>query len=272
MATPQKFRNKPVHPLAFPRAFLSAGFPDVYGKLHGTSLDTSPFSFKLKRIREREETEDLVPPTPGCYAEYMAKTFLRKVASLELEEQILNAGAAVALVGVFFPWVGGEWLGGETVAYPGFRFYTSFLGIAVFFLELFVLLITIIPLTGGPALVRRHNRNAARLLATSQATILILASLSVLTKTTLEFARMELRFGIYVSLIGSLVALLYSFLRYQDQKRREVQDLFQHPEEALLVPLRPLPPQSSVQTALPTEPPPPPEAPQPEEHRTHPRL
>ncbi|PIR52749.1 hypothetical protein COU76_04825, partial [Candidatus Peregrinibacteria bacterium CG10_big_fil_rev_8_21_14_0_10_49_10] len=145
-------------------------------------------------------------------------------------------------------------------------------GIAVFFLELFVLLITIIPLTGGPALVRRHNRNAARLLATSQATILILASLSVLTKTTLEFARMELRFGIYVSLIGSLVALLYSFLRYQDQKRREVQDLFQHPEEALLVPLRPLPPQSSVQTALPTEPPPPPEAPQPEEHRTHPHL
>jgi len=46
MTTPQKFRNKPVHPLTFPRAFLSAGLPDVYGELHGTSLDTSPLPHK----------------------------------------------------------------------------------------------------------------------------------------------------------------------------------------------------------------------------------
>ena len=194
-----------------------------------------------------------------------SKTFFRKIASLELEEQILNAGAFVAMIAVFLPWVGGEWLGGESVAYPGFRFYTAFLGIAVFGLELFVLLITLIPLTGGPTLVKKRNKNLVRFLATAEATILVLASLTVLTKTTLEFARMELRFGIYVSLIGSLVALLYSFLRFQEQKRNEVKDFFHHTEEEHL----PTPAQQqSEQTSIPTAPPPPP-ASEPEEHRLH---
>jgi hypothetical protein len=202
----------------------------------------------------------------------MARSLFHKIASLDLEEKILNAGVLVALIGVFFPWVGGEWLGGESVTYQGFRFYTGFLGIAVFGLELFVLLITLIPLTGGPALVRKQNKNAVRLLATAESTILILASLSVLTKTTLEFARMELRFGIYISLIGSLVALLYSFLRYQDQKRKEVHELFHHPEDTLST--LPTPPeQQSTQTAIPTSSvPPPPDALEPEEHRLHPTL
>lgn len=198
----------------------------------------------------------------------MAKQFIRKISDLELEEQILNLGALVALIGVFFPWVGGEWLGGETVAYPGFRFYTSFLGITVFFLELFVILITLIPLTGGPVLIRKRNKDIVRLLATAQATILILASLSVLTKTTLEFARMELRFGIYISLIGSLVALLYSFLRFQEQRRKDVQNLFHHPEEATTMQSQSQQPQSSVQTSIPSNPPPP-EPTEPEEHRLH---
>ncbi|PIR53203.1 hypothetical protein COU76_02165 [Candidatus Peregrinibacteria bacterium CG10_big_fil_rev_8_21_14_0_10_49_10] len=196
----------------------------------------------------------------------MSKAFFRKVASLELEEKILNTGACIALLGVFFPWVGGEWLGGEAIGYAGFQFYTSFLGLTVIGLELFVLLITLIPLTGGPQLVRKQNRNIVRFLATAEATILILASLSVLTKTTLEFARMELRFGIYVSLIGSLVALLYAFLRFQDQKRKEVQDLFHHPEhsstpaEATKL--------DAAQSGIPVAPSPPPQS-EPEEHPLH---
>ena len=65
---------------------------------------------------------------------------------LELEEKILNAGAVVAIVGVFLPWIGGEQLGGSTVSYSGFGFYTTIIGVSVFALQLFVLLITLIPL------------------------------------------------------------------------------------------------------------------------------
>lgn len=191
----------------------------------------------------------------------MANPFFRKLTGLELEEQILNVSAMVSLIGVLLPWMGGEWLGGDNVTYSGLGFYTSFIGLTVFLLQTFILLITVIPLTGGPVLIRRRHREVVRLGATGLSSILILASLSVLTKVTFEFSRMEIRFGIYVTLVGSLVATLYAFLRFQEQRKSSVQELFHHPEEnAMAVPERnesaPVPP-----------PPPPPPAPEPEEHR-----
>lgn len=190
-------------------------------------------------------------------------TLLRKLAALELEEQILNAGALVALIGVFMPWMGGEWLGGDTVTYSGFVFYTAFLGIAVFLLQVFTLLITIIPLTGGPVIIRRRHRDLVRLCAAGVSAILILSALSVLTKVSFEFSRMEVRFGIYVSLVGTLVTCLYAFLKFQEHHRSQVQELFHHPEDS------PAPSELRETSTPPPPPPPPPPAPEPEEHRLH---
>ena len=193
----------------------------------------------------------------------MASQFLRKLVSLDLEEKILNIGACIALLGVFLPWIGGEQLGGNLVSFSGFGFYTMIIGIVVFGLELFVLLVTIIPLTGGPPLVRKRLREVVRLLATAQATILILASLSVLIRVTLiDLKRMEIRFGIYISLIGSLVALFESFLRFQEQRRSSVQELFHHPEQKVNAASR----EEYFEAPPPTPPPPPPP---PEEHRMY---
>lgn len=162
----------------------------------------------------------------------MPSHFLRKVIALDLEEKILNGGALMTLAGVFLPWIGGEKLGDLTVTYTGFGFYTSFIGIVIFCLSLFTLLITIIPLTGGPVLIRKQYREVVRLCLATTATILIIGALSVLINvTTSDFQRMEIRFGIYLSLIGSLVSLLYTFLRFQEQRRSDVQELFHHPEE-----------------------------------------
>lgn len=189
----------------------------------------------------------------------MASTFLRKLTSLELEEQILNGSAIVSVIGTLLPWMGGEWLGGDNVTYTGLGFYTSFIGLGVLLLQTFVLLITIIPLTGGPVLIKRRHREAIRLAATGLSSILIFAALSVLAKVTLEFSRMGIRFGIYVTLIGSLVATLYAYLRFQEQRKSSVQELFHHPEDAE-VPER-------IETAAPPPPPPPPPPPAAEEHR-----
>jgi len=192
----------------------------------------------------------------------MASNFFRKLLSLELEEKILNIGAFLCLVGVFLPWIGGETLGGIDASHTGFGFYTSFIGIAIFGLQFFVIIITVIPLTGGPILVRRRYREVVRFMATAQAIILILAALSVLIKVTFEFSRLEIRFGIYVSLIGGLVALLYSFLRFQEQRRNEVQELFHHPEEHT----KPVDKQEYFEAPPPPPPPPPPPV---EEHRMY---
>ena len=82
---------------------------------------------------------------PSCYSAFYERTLRPNILKLELEEQILNGGALIGLIGVFLPWLSGEWLGGDAITYSGFGFYTSFLGFAVFFLLLFILGITVIP-------------------------------------------------------------------------------------------------------------------------------
>src|SRR3989338_7621725 len=161
----------------------------------------------------------------------MAQGVLRNVLRLPLEEKILNGGSVAALIGVLSPWISGEWLGGEMVSYTGLGFYTSFIGIAVLFLHLYLLLISVIPLTGGPCLVRKERRQVVRLFVAVIAMVVVLSGLSVLTHFTFDFSRMQIRFGVYLALAGSLVSALYAFLLLQEQKKSQVNDLFHHLDE-----------------------------------------
>lgn len=149
---------------------------------------------------------------------------------LSLEEKILNLGSAVALVCIFFPWVGGEWLGGKHITYSGLGFFTSFIGLTVLLLHLYLILITVIPLTGGPAIVKRHNKDVVRLFVSLLASVLTVAAWSVLTKFTFEF-RLQIAFGLYGTLIGSLVSALYSFLLFQEKRRGEAQEFHHHRDD-----------------------------------------
>ncbi len=193
----------------------------------------------------------------------MPQRIIRTVNSLESEEQFLNGGAILAIIGVFLPWMSGEWLGGDSITYSGFGFYTSFLGLMVFLLALFILLITVVPLLGGPVIVKKRRREIVRLCLSSAATLLVLSALSVLMKVSFEFTRMELRFGIYVTLVGSIVTLVYSLLRFQEQRRSMGQELFRHPEDEEI-------PVGQENLFTPPPPPPPPAAPEPEDHRLYP--
>jgi hypothetical protein len=193
----------------------------------------------------------------------MPARIIRVLQALELEEQILNGAALVGLVGVFLPWINGEWLGGERVTYSGFGFYTSFLGTAVSLLQVFILLVTFLPLFGGPVLLRKRYRETVRMMCALLSTVLVLAALSVLMNVTFEFSRMEVVWGIYVALVGNFVALLYSFLRWQEQRKSQVLELFHHPEDQT-----PLHEEKDVIITPPSPPPPP--APDPEEHRLYP--
>ncbi|MSR87124.1 hypothetical protein EXS70_03050 [Candidatus Peribacteria bacterium] len=193
----------------------------------------------------------------------MQSRFVRSLLSLELEERILNAGALVAVASVFLPWISGEWLGGEMKTYSGLGFYTSFLGLAVFLLNLFILLLTLVPLAGGPMIIRKRYREIIRLLISAQSSVLVLAILTVLTKFTFDFSRMEVRFGIYFCLVGTLVTLFESVLRFLEQRRNSGQELFHHPEDHE--------PVDHKETLIaPPPPPPPPPAPAAEDHPLYP--
>lgn len=193
----------------------------------------------------------------------MESKFSRIWDSIDLEEKILNAAAIVGMIFIFFPWISGEWLGGDAVSYSGVGFYTSFLGIIVLLMLGFVVLTTLSPLLGGPVILRRKHKETVRFVLSVQATVLVLASLSVLTKITYEFTRMEIRFGIYLTLIGCLVTTLYCFLRWQEQRRSGSQEVFHHPEDNA-------PEEQIVESSIPPPPPPPPPPPlEPEEHNIH---
>lgn len=158
----------------------------------------------------------------------MPRDILQKLARLDIEEKILNLGCGIAIIGVFFPWFSGEWLGGASKSFSGFGFYTGFLGLAIFVINIYIIMITLLPLTGGPTLIKRHQKEYMRLKLCAVSTILTLSAMTVLAKITLDFARMQMRFGIYLTLIGTTIALLYAFLRSQSQRSREVHDLFHH--------------------------------------------
>lgn len=192
----------------------------------------------------------------------MPNSVLRKLTGLDLEEKILNIGSIAAFLGVFMPWAGGEWLGGDSVTYSGFGFYTAYLGIAIFVIHLGILALTISPASGGPALIRKERKDLVRLIAAGQATVLALAALTVIVQTTLDFTRMEIRFGIYVTLIGSMVCTLYAFLCFQERKKREVEQIFHYPApSASEQPAAP----GGIQSHVPPQPPS-----EPEDHRAFP--
>lgn len=193
----------------------------------------------------------------------MVNSLRRFLSLLDLEDRILHAAALVAMVSVLFPWISGEWLGGEGTVYTGLSFFTGALGWTILLLNLSILVCTFVPLLGGPVLVRRRTTPLFRLIVASQTMVLTIAALTVLTNVTFEFSRMEVRFGIYLTLIGSMVTSLYAFLQWQQLRRRETQELFHHPEQAV-VSMEP----SETRMAPPPPPPPPPPL-QPEEHHLH---
>jgi heme/copper-type cytochrome/quinol oxidase subunit 4 len=158
----------------------------------------------------------------------MQPSFLRAVKYLAIEEKILNLGAILAVVGVFMPWFGGEWFG-EPQVWTGFGFYTSFVGLMIFLAHLFTLSLTVLPMLGYEV-VRSSLKHLLRFIIGLESTLLTIVVLSVLTNVSFDFSQVEIRFGIYLTLVGSIVVALYAFLRMQQQRKREVEEIFHHTE------------------------------------------
>jgi hypothetical protein len=194
----------------------------------------------------------------------MPSRFIRALKSLDLEERILNGAALFAAMSVFFPWMSGEWLGEDYVSYSGFESFTSLIGFAIFALNLALLILTFSPMLGGPSIVRGHMREIVRFTIAGQAAVLCVAAISVLTLLTHDYTRMEIRFGIWCTFTGCLVAAVYTFIRLQQVIKNTSNKHFHHPDDHHA--------HGHAHTQSITAPPPPPPPPQlePEEHRIHP--
>jgi hypothetical protein len=154
---------------------------------------------------------------------------LRLIRALELEEKVLHTGVLLCIIGLFFPWLGGQWFG-VSEQWNGFGFHTGYIGHAVLILQLYIFSITASPLLSGPVLVRRSQRHSVRLLVGLISTALLIASFTILFRLTSEVSGAQVRFGVYVSIIGSVLATLYAFLQYQEEAKQNSQSIFRHPD------------------------------------------
>ncbi len=191
---------------------------------------------------------------------HMPSPFVRRLTHLDLEEKILNSGLVLSIIGLCLPWIGGRWLGDETRVHSGLGFYTSFIGFGILALNITALAIVLWPLATGKPLVKKQYRDPIRFACTALSTLLTLTALSVLMKVTFEFQSMEVRFGIAITLLGNLAAAFYCFLAWQETRRKEVHELFHHPEDS-----QPLPEKREMVADAPPPPPPPPPS-EPESH------
>ncbi len=192
----------------------------------------------------------------------MSPRLQRFIVGLDVEERILNGAALFAIISIFLPWLSGEWLGEEAVTYSGFEFFTSFIGMTMFVMLLCLIAITVAPIFGLRLFHRTFSRDVFRLCLASQTAVLSIIALSVLTKITYDYTRLEIRFGIYCTLIGSLIATFYAFWKMQSNTRQDIQEIFQHPDDINMLDIR-------IDGSGGMPPPPPPRPLEPEEHRLH---
>src|SRR3989344_5021359 len=166
----------------------------------------------------------------------MILPFLTKLRRLETEEKLLNLGVGLTIVSLFFPWLSGRWIADQvrTDTALSLQSYVSFIGLTILILQGYVLLVTALPLWSERTLLRPEWKHRVRLYCNSVSAILVVAALSVLLKVTFDFPSLEIRFGVYSSLIGSLLGTLYAFLLAQEQDRRQVRALFHQETETLI--------------------------------------
>lgn len=191
----------------------------------------------------------------------MNEKFFRVLRALELEEKILHIGVFLCILGILFPWVGIQ-LYGNIQQWNGFGYHFGFIGHAVFLVQLYILAVTASPILNGPVLLKKGRKNVIRLLLSTLCTVLILASFGILLRLTSEVSGAEIRFGIYIALIGSSVSTLYAFLRYQEELHNQISSIFHHPDEPSQATKKSV--DLSLEEKIP--PPPPPQQSPPEDH------
>jgi len=182
---------------------------------------------------------------------------LRLVRALELEEKILHAGILLCFIGLFLPWLGGQWFG-ETAQWNGFGFHTGFIGHFVLLMQLASFAVTASPLLGGPIVVRKTHRNIVRLHLGGFSLALLLSAFTILFRLTSEVSGAQVRFGIYVAILGAALATLYAFLLFQEERKAASKSLFHHPDTPAPSTPRPRDPVPEDRPAPPPPPPPPP--------------
>lgn len=151
---------------------------------------------------------------------------------LSPEEKVVGLGILITLIGLFLPWYSVVFAFDKTSAsQSGFSGDLGVIGFIVFLM----LIIAALVLTGEYLYFRLpqfgYSKEQILFFLMGEGAFLTLIAIAVYTKRSLEFTNAEIRFGIYMSLIGACLATFAAYAQMQKLKKKDVEAFFEHTEE-----------------------------------------
>jgi len=147
------------------------------------------------------------------------------------EEKAIGIGGLAVVLGVFMPWYTVVMNFDKEVTESGFSGDLGILGFVVFLLMLLVLGFLM-----GDHLHFRLPRFGLKkenilLFLSGESAFLLLLALAIFTKRSLDFTNAELRFGLYMALIGAVLSAFAAFAQIQKLQKKETKEFFEHEEQ-----------------------------------------
>lgn len=150
---------------------------------------------------------------------------------LSAEEKVIGVGALVTILSVFMPWYSVVLSFEKGVTESGF---SGDLGVVGFVVFLFTLL-TLGFLMGDHLHFRiprfGFQKEGIILFFCGESAFLLLLEAAIFTKRSLDYTNAEIRFGLYLALIGSLFATFASYAQLQKLQKKETKAFFDHDTE-----------------------------------------
>ncbi len=150
---------------------------------------------------------------------------------LSPEEKMAGVGALVVLVSAFLPWFSiiSKFENQKTLS--GFSGDFGVIGFVIFLLTAMAISFLMaehlhlrIPNFG-------FKKDQIILFLMGESAFLLLLTIAVYTKRSFEYTNAEIRFGLYMALIGAFLSSFAAFAQAQKQQKKDTEAFFNHPEE-----------------------------------------
>ena len=153
------------------------------------------------------------------------------ILRLSPEEKMVGLGTLLIVFGCFMPWYSIVLnFDKKNLTQTGFGGDLGVIGFIIFIMAIIALLI----LVGEHLHIRLpqfgYSKEQSLFFLMGQSAFLVLLTIAIYTKRSLDFTDAELRFGIYLALIGGFLGAFAAFAQLQKLKTKEVERFFDHDE------------------------------------------
>lgn len=153
------------------------------------------------------------------------------ILRLSPEEKVIGLGSLLVIVATFLPWYSVVFSFDKKMeSFSGFAGDLGVIGFVSFLLVLLALLVLVGEHMGFKMPTFHYSKEQALFFLMGESAFLVLLMVAVYTKRSLEFTSAELRFGIYLALIGAFLGAFAAFSQIQKLRKQEVEAFFEHPE------------------------------------------